>query len=124
MLLVILVLVPQFMFSGAMVPLADLGWVGKIVGTITSTRWQFGAMVTSAQIESGPRLSPDLSDTFMPGIEKLSNPIEKRSLILSLHDQYGEIFHVNLALYLGMAFFISVVLMVAIGILQKRKDTL
>ena len=82
MLLVILVLVPQFMFSGAMVPLADLGWVGKIVGSITSTRWQFGAMVTSAQIESGPRLSPDLSDTYMPGIEKLSNPIEKHSLIL------------------------------------------
>jgi ABC transport system ATP-binding/permease protein len=124
MLLVILVLVPQFMFSGAMVPLRDLGWFGKIVGSITSTRWQFGAMVTSAKIESGPRLSPDLSDTFMPGIEKLGNPIAKHSLIASLHDQYGEIFHVNLTLYLGMALLISIVLMIIITVLQKRKDTL
>ncbi len=124
MLLVILVLVPQFMFSGAMVPLSDLGWVGKIVGSITSTRWQFGAMITSAQIESGPRLSPDFSDTYMPGIESMSNPIQKHALISSLHDQYGEIFHVNLTLYLGMMVAISFVLMAVITILQKRKDTL
>jgi hypothetical protein len=45
-------------------------------------------------------------------------------LIASLHSQYGEIFHVNLTLYLGMALVICFALMAAITILQKRKDTL
>jgi len=124
MLLVILVLVPQFIFSGGMIPVSDLGIAGKVLGSVTSSRWNLGAMVTSAQIESGPGLAGDGSDVYMPGIEGLSTPGEKQALINSLHNQYGEIFHVNLAFYWGMSLVLSLVLLAIIIFLQKRKDTL
>jgi hypothetical protein len=124
MLLVILVLVPQFVFSGGMIPVSDLGTAGKIMGWITSTRWELGALVTSAQVKSGPGQAADLSDVYLPGIQSLSTPGEKQALINSLNDQYGDIFNVDLALYWGMSAVLAAVLLAIIIALQKRKDTL
>jgi hypothetical protein len=124
MLLVILVLVPQFVFSGGMIPVSDLGVAGKIMGWVTSTRWELGALATSAEIESGPGQAADLSDVYLPGIESLKTPGEKQALINSLNDQYGDIFHVNLTLYWGMSIVLAAVLLAIIIALQKRKDTL
>ncbi len=124
MLLVILVLVPQFVFSGGMIPVSDLGVAGKVMGWVTSTRWELGALVTSAQVESGPGEAADLSDVYLPGIESLKTPGEKQALISTLHDQYGDIFHVDLALYWGMSIVLAAILLAIIIALQKRKDTL
>jgi ABC-type multidrug transport system ATPase subunit/predicted component of type VI protein secretion system len=124
MLLVILVLVPQFVFSGGMLPVADLGIAGKVLGWVTSTRWELGALVTSARIERGPGQAVDLSDVALPGIEGLPGPQEKMALVGSLRDQYGDIFHVNLPLYWGMSFALALALFVLVVFLQKRKDTL
>ncbi len=124
MLLVILVLVPQFVFSGGMIPVSDLGTAGKIMGWITSTRWELGALVTSAQVKSGPGEAADLSDVYLPGIESLNTPGEKQALINSLNDQYGDIFNVDLALYWAMSAVLAAVLLAIIIALQKRKDTL
>lgn len=124
MLLVILVLVPQFVFSGGMVPVSDLGVAGKVMGWITSTRWELGALATSAQIESGPGQAADLSDLYLPGIQSLSSTGEKQALVNSLHDQYGDIFHVSLTLYWGMALVLALALLGVVILLQKRKDTL
>jgi ABC-type multidrug transport system ATPase subunit/pSer/pThr/pTyr-binding forkhead associated (FHA) protein len=124
MLFVILVFVPQFVFSGGMIPTSDLGVVGKVIGWVMSIPWALGAMVTSAQIESGPGVAGDLSDTYLPGIQGLSTTAEKQSLIDSLHDQYGDIFHVDLAFYWGMALVVSLALIAVVIFLQKRKDTL
>jgi len=124
MLLVILVLVPQFVFSGGMIPVSDLGVAGQVMGWLTSTRWELGALVTSAEIESGPAQAADLSDVYLPGIESLSSPGEKQALINSLQDQYGDIFHVNLTLYWGMSLALAMILLAIIIALQKRKDTL
>ena len=124
MLLVILVLVPQFVFSGGMIPVSDLGTAGKIMGWLTSTRWELGALVTSAQVRSGPGQAADLSDVYLPGIESLNTPVEKQALINSLNDQYGDIFNVDLALYWGMSAVLAAVLLAIIVALQKRKDTL
>ncbi|NLT35783.1 MAG: FHA domain-containing protein [Gaiellales bacterium] len=124
MLLIILVCVPQFVFSGGMIPMSDLGTAGKVLGAIMSTRWALGALVTSAEVESGPRLEADLSDTYMPGSEGFATLAEKQAMINSLHDQYGEIFHINVAYYWGMAAVICLALLAAVVFLQKRKDTL
>ncbi len=124
MLLVILVLVPQFVFSGGMIPVSDLGVAGKIMGWVTSTRWELGALVTSAQIKSGPGEAADLSDVYLPGIQSLETPGEKQALINSLNDQYGDIFNVDLALYWAMSAVLAAVLLAIIIALQKRKDTL
>jgi hypothetical protein len=124
MLLVILVLVPQFVFSGGMIPVSDLGVAGKVMGWVTSTRWELGALVTSAEIKSGPGQQADFSDVYLPGIQSLNTPGEKQALISSLNNQYGDIFNVDLALYWGMSAVLAALLLAIIVALQKRKDTL
>jgi hypothetical protein len=94
------------------------------MGWITSTRWELGALVTSAEIRSGPGQEANLSDVYLPGIESLNTPGEKQALINSLNDQYGDIFNVDLALYWGMSAVLAGVLLAIIIALQKRKDTL
>ena len=74
MLLVILVLVPQFIFSGGMMPVSDLGVAGKVFGVLTSTRWGLGAMATSAQIKTGACVAPDMSDCSLPAWQGWTPP--------------------------------------------------
>ena len=124
MLLVILVLVPQFIFSGGMMPVADLGIAGKVFGALTSTRWGLGAMATIAKIKTGACAAKDLSDCYMPGIEGMKSVEEKIALVNSLDSQYGAIFNVNIGFYWGMSLVLIVALAIIIYVLQKRKDTL
>ncbi len=124
MLLVILVLVPQFVFSGGMVPLKDLGAAGRIMGWVTSSRWELGALATSAKIGGGGGQTPSLPGFSLPGVGTISVPGQAEAMSGSIRDQYGDIFHVNLALYWGMALALAIVLLVVIIFIQKRKDTL
>ena len=124
MLLVILVLVPQFIFSGGMLPVADLGVAGKVFGVLTSTRWGLGAMATIAQIETGAGKAKDMSDISMPGIDGLKTVEEKAAMVHNLDAQYGAIFHVNVGFYWLMSVVLIVGLAGIIYVLQKRKDTL
>lgn len=124
MLLVILVLVPQFIFSGGMMPVADLGVAGRIFGVLTSTRWALGAMATIAKIKTGAGTAANMSDVYMPGIKGLATVEEKRALVHSLDAQYGAIFNVNVPFYWAMSIVLIVALAGIIYVLQKRKDTL
>ena len=85
MLLVILVLVPQFIFAGGMDPVSDLGVAGTIFGALTSSRWVLGAMATIAQIKTGAGKAADMSDTYLPGIKGLKTVEEKVALVQSLN---------------------------------------
>ncbi|MGQ9572753.1 MAG: FHA domain-containing protein [Dehalococcoidia bacterium] len=124
MLLVILVLVPQFVFSGGMVPVSDLGTAGQTVGLLTSTRWELGALATAAQVKTGPCQTADLTDCQLPGIQGLPNAEERHALLKSLDDQYGDIFDVNIYFNWGMTLTLGAGLMGATFLLQKRKDIL
>jgi ABC transport system ATP-binding/permease protein len=124
MLLVILVLVPQFIFSGGMMPVADLGMAGKVFGLLTSTRWGLAAMATIARIKTGAGKAADMSDTIMPGIKGLGTSAEKVALVHSLDSQYGAIFGVDVAFYWAISVVLLAALAVVIFLLQKRKDTL
>ena len=124
MLLVILVLVPQFVFSGGMVPVSDLGTAGQTLGLITSTRWELGALATSAHVRSGACQAPDLSDCQLPGILGKATAEERQGLFKSLDDKYGEIFDVNVYFNWGMALLLATALLGLTFLLQKRKDIL
>jgi len=124
MLLVILVLVPQFVFSGGMVPVSDLGTAGQTLGLLTSTRWELGALATSAHVRSGPCQTPDLTDCQLPGILGKESAGERQGLLKSLDDKYGEIFDVNVYFNWGMAMVLAGALLGATFLLQKRKDIL
>ncbi len=45
-LLLIVVLIPQFMFAGGILPLSTFGPAGQVISYVTSTRWGFEALVT------------------------------------------------------------------------------
>jgi hypothetical protein len=45
-LLIVLILVPQFMFAGGMLPVETFGPPGKIISQATTTKWVFEALVT------------------------------------------------------------------------------
>jgi len=124
MLLVILVLVPQFIFSGGMMPVSDLGVPGKVFGALTSSRWGLGAMATIAEIKTGAGKAADMSDTILPGIKGLETTEQKVALVRSLDSQYGAIFNVNIAFYWAMSLVLIAGLLGLIFVLQKRKDTL
>lgn len=124
MLLVILVLVPQFVFSGGMVPVSDLGTAGQTVGLITSTRWELGALATAARVKSGPCQAPDLTDCQLPGILGKPSAGERQGLLKSLDDKYGDIFNVNVYFNWGMALALAGGLLGVTFLLQKRKDIL
>jgi ABC-type multidrug transport system ATPase subunit len=124
MLLVILVLVPQFVFSGGMVPVSDLGAAGQTLGLVTSTRWELGALATSAHIRSGPCEAPDLTDCQLPGLLGKPSAEERQALLKSLDDQYGEIFDVNVYFNWGAALVLAGALLGVTFLLQKRKDIL
>lgn len=122
MLLIILVLVPQFVFSGGMVPMDDLGIAGRGIGLVTSTRWELGALVTTAQVKSGACRQPDLSDCSMPGMQSLQSVGERQALVRSLDAQYGDIFKVNVVFYCAMCLALTMLLLFIVLALQKRKD--
>ena len=124
MLLVILVLVPQFVFSGGMVPVSDLGAAGQTLGLVTSTRWELGALATSAHIRSGLCEAPDLTDCQLPGLLGKPSAEERQALLKSLDDQYGEIFDVNVYFNWGAALVLAGALLGVTFLLQKRKDIL
>ena len=124
MLLVILVLVPQFIFAGGMDPVSELGIAGTIFGALTSSRWVLGAMATIAHIKTGAGKMADMSDTYLPGIMGLKTVEEKVALVQSLNKQFGAILSVNVAFYWAMALVLIAALFGLIVILQKRKDIL
>lgn len=49
-LMLILVMVPQFMFAGAMMPLSTFGAAGKVMSYVTSTKWAFESLVTVSKL--------------------------------------------------------------------------
>ncbi|OFV79900.1 MAG: hypothetical protein A2W26_07755 [Acidobacteria bacterium RBG_16_64_8] len=124
MLFVILVLVPQFVFSGGMVPLKDLGVAGKIMGWVTSSRWELGALATSSHVDQAAAPNPGMPGVAIPGLEGVFGGGPQPGMSSAIRDQYGDIFQVNLAFYWGMALALSMFLLVVIVFLQKRKDIL
>ena len=124
MLLVILVLVPQFIFAGGMDPVSELGVAGTVFGAVTSSRWALGAMATIAKIKTGAGKMADMSDTFLPGIKALKTTGEKVAMVQALNRQFGAILNVNVAFYWGMCIVLIAALLGLIVLLQKRKDIL
>ena len=124
MLLVILVLVPQFVFAGGMDPVSELGVAGTVFGALTSSRWALGAMATIAHIKTGAGKMADMSDTYLPGIKGLKTVEEKVAVVQALNKQFGAVLNVNVPFYWAMCIVLIVALFGLIIVLQKRKDIL
>ncbi len=126
MLLVIAVLIPQFVFSGGVIPIKNIGFAGTVLGWLTSARWELGAIVTSARVTGGSGLGGalELESLSLPGLQSLGSLSDRQGLVTSLRDQYGDIFNVNVGFYWLMSLLLSLALFMLVLLLQKRKDRL
>ena len=124
MLLAILVIVPQIVFSGGLVPLSDLGAAGNIGGAVTSSRWALESITTVSQIKTGTGSAADPTGVIIPGIEKMKTVGAKVAAINSITEGYGDIWSVNVYRHWFWMTVIAVGIFAIILVLQKRKDTL
>jgi hypothetical protein len=122
MLLIIAVIIPQFLLSGGLLPLKELGGAGQILTLPITAKWAYAAITTTTKVKDGNcDIGTNLADCHIPGIGDLETQPEKVALVKSL-DRYGGVFDVNVPEYWGaMAILLGVVLITVI-ILQKRKD--
>jgi hypothetical protein len=121
MLLIIGVIIPQFLLSGGLLPIKDFGGVGPLLTMPATSKWALGALVTTAEIKTGPCEAADLSDCRIPGIDARETPPEKQALLQSL-EKNGDIFDVNVMMYWGAMLLLITIILIGIFVLQKRKD--
>ncbi|GHO84420.1 FHA domain-containing protein [Dictyobacter formicarum] len=106
--LVPIILLPQVIFSGAIIPLKD--WVTQIIATIFPTRWAMAALGSSiglhADTTGGDKLFGD-DPTY-------------HSTLYSIYSQTDALHRLVLS-WVGLGL-ITILLTIAIGIFLKRKD--
>lgn len=104
-----LVLLPQVIFSGAIIPLKD--WGTQILATVFPARWAMAALGSSiglhAETVGGDRL--------------FGNDYSYHATLFSIYSQADAVH--RLLLSWGALLALSVILMVCIGVSLKRKDT-
>ena len=122
MLLVIIVVVVQIVFSGGLVPLDRLGTVGGAIADSTSTKWVFQGLATAAEVRSGDCTTPTLEACRLPGIESYATPAEAQVMVRSLDDTFGPVFGTSMAAAWAATGLIAVVLYAAVYVLLRRKD--
>jgi len=106
--LVPIVLIPQVIFSGALIPIKD--WPTQILASIFPTRWAMAALGTSM----------GLHDDKLGGDTLFGHDPTNHSTVFSIYSQQDAMHRLFLAWAALIA--ISVVLTIIIGICLKRKD--
>jgi ABC transport system ATP-binding/permease protein len=124
MLLAILVIIPQIVFAGGLMPLSDLGAAGTVGGAVTSTRWAMESMATVSQVMTGNGTAENPGTLMLPGLAGMKTPGEKAAAIRSLAEGYGSIFDVNVYRHWAYMLVIAGGIFLVVLFLQKRKDIL
>jgi ABC-type multidrug transport system ATPase subunit len=124
MLLLIVVVVIQMVFSGGILPLDQLGTAGEVIGSTTSSKWAYEALVDVTQVQRGDCDGPSLEDCELSGIQAYDTDPEKQVVIGHLEDRYGQVLEGDVATSIAAMLAIMVVLFVLLIIIQKRKDVI
>jgi hypothetical protein len=122
MLLLIVIVVVQMVFSGGILPLDQLGAAGEVLGSITSSKWSFEALVDVTQVERGDCEGPDLDECELAGIQAYDTDQERQVVIDHLEDRYGEVLDGEVGTSIAAQLAIMLTLFVLLAIIQKRKD--
>lgn len=124
MLLVIVVVVAQIFFSGGILPLSQLSDAGQVLGGVTSSHWTLSALTTAAQVKTGTCTGATLSDCRLPGIQAYATDAEKRVLVRTVDERFGDLFGADIYASWGALVLIMVALYALLFALQKRKDVI
>jgi ABC-type multidrug transport system ATPase subunit/pSer/pThr/pTyr-binding forkhead associated (FHA) protein len=122
MLLVIVVVVLQIVFSGALVTLSELGLAGEVLGGVTSTKWALQALTTATQVKTGLCEGPSLVDCRLPGLGAFETDPERSVYLAPIDDRYGDVFGADVFASWGGMVLLMVGLFVLLFWFQKRKD--
>lgn len=101
-------LIPQVIFSGALIPIHD--WGTQILAVIFPTRWAMAALGSSA----------GLHNAKLGGDKLFGNDYTNHSTIFSIYTQQDAV--QRLLLSWGMLIVIIITLTIVVGIFLKRKD--
>jgi ABC-type multidrug transport system ATPase subunit/pSer/pThr/pTyr-binding forkhead associated (FHA) protein len=121
MIMVIVIVVAQMVFSGGLVALGEIGTAGTILGSITSSKWAFQGLTASLQVKAGDCVNI-LADCRLPGIQQYATDPERRVYLKPIEDRFGDVFGQDIVfVWVAMAVII-VALFALVYILQRRKD--
>jgi ABC-type multidrug transport system ATPase subunit/pSer/pThr/pTyr-binding forkhead associated (FHA) protein len=120
MLLVIIVVVAQIFFSGGILPLNQLSEAGQVLGDVTSSKWVFQALTTAAQVKTGTCDGATLSDCHLPGIQAYATGAERRVLVRTIDERFGDLFGTDIYASWGALALLVVALYVLLFLFQKR----
>src|ERR1700758_1296938 len=104
-----IILLPQVIFSGAIIPLKD--WVTQILAAVFPTRWAMAALGSSIGLHA----------ETIGGDRLFGNDYTYHSTLFSIYSQ-ADAMHRLLLSWLALGI-IVIVLIVVIGIFLKRKDS-
>jgi ABC-type multidrug transport system ATPase subunit len=123
MVLVIAIVVIQMVFSGGLLALSDLGVAGDVLGSITSTKWVFQALVSSAHVMQGECFDVSLETCQLPGLLAYQDdPGTQRALIDPILEKFGGVYGETVrTTWIALGVIMGVIFVMLIG-LQKRKD--
>jgi ABC-type multidrug transport system ATPase subunit len=124
MLLLIVVVVVQMVFSGGILPLDQLGTAGEVIGSATSSKWTYEALVDVTEVQRGDCDGPSLEDCELAGVQAYDTNAEKQVVIDHLEDRYGQVLEGAVLISIGATLAIMVVLFILLVIIQKRKDVI
>jgi ABC-type transport system involved in multi-copper enzyme maturation permease subunit len=124
MILVIVVVVAQIVFSGGLLPLHTSGDAANYIADVTPGKWVLQALAQAAQVKTGNCDGPDLSGCRVPGINKFATDAEKAVLLRTIDDRFHEVFEGDVKTSWAALGGIMAALFVALWIVQKRKDVI
>jgi hypothetical protein len=123
-LIAIVLVVIQLVFSGGLLPLDQLGTAGEVVGNATSSKWTYEALVDVTEVQRGDCDGPSLEDCELPGVQAYETDPEKQVVVEQLNDHYGDVLDGDWMISLAVTVGIMVILFILLVIIQKRKDVI
>jgi ABC-type multidrug transport system ATPase subunit/pSer/pThr/pTyr-binding forkhead associated (FHA) protein len=123
-LVAIVLVVIQLVFSGGILSLSELGGVGESIGYVTSTKWAFEAMVDVTRVERGDCDGPGLENCNMPGVQAYDTDPERQVVIAQLESRFGDVFEGDAVASIVAQLAIMLGLFILLAVIQKRKDVI
>lgn len=124
MLLLIVIVVVQMVFSGGILPLDQLGTAGEIIGSTTSSKWAYEALVDVTQVQRGDCDGPSLENCELSGVQVYDTDPERQVVVAHLQDRYGQVLEGDVATGIVAMLAIMLCLFALLAIIQKRKDVI
>ncbi len=123
-LVAIVLVVVQLVFAGGLLPLSELGTAGEVLGSVTSSKWTYEALVDVTEVQRGDCDGPNLEGCELPGVQAYGTDPEKQVVIEQLETRFGDVLEGSVMNSVLASLAIMAVLFILLVIIQKRKDVI